>query len=305
MTDAQPPTPALDIDQEIANFLDVIARIRPVSPGIGLGGIEIWGGSRYLTGAAGGDHIIYVDFNNRYDLDRRIERARGKGRDEVAARLAENRSRIGILLADVSGHRLTDALVTAMLHQAFLTGVLYELDRYGEVTTRLFENLNTRFFNSTSIEKFMTVVYGEISESGTFRFISAGHPAPQVFSAEFDCLVTISRDRLVSVYPLGMFPSEDDVDASRQLGALRYKPRYTVNEVNLMSAGDVLLLATDGLRDHERGDDEPFVPQRLETVLRQVKGGSAREIHEAVLDAAAAFAPFTDDTSLIVIKRKA
>ncbi len=101
-----------------------------------------------------------------------------------------------------------------------------------------------------------------------------------------------------------MFPSEDDVDASRQRRALRYKPRYTVNEVNLMGPGDILLLETDGLRDHERSDGERFVPGHLEAVLRSVKGGSAREIHEAVLDAAAGFAPFEDDTSLVVIKRR-
>jgi serine phosphatase RsbU (regulator of sigma subunit) len=304
MTERIPTDTLLQIDQEIENFLDVLSRIRPVSPDIEIGGIEIHGGSRYLSGAAGGDHIIYVDFNSRYDLERRIERARGAGRDGVAARLAENRDRVGLLLADVAGHRLTDALVTAMLHQSFLTGVLYELDRYGEVTTRLFENLNTRFFNSTSIETYITMIYGEISTSGTFRFISAGHPAPQVFSSAFDRLVTISSDRLVSFYPLGMFPSEDDVDASRHLGALRYKPRYTVNEVNLMGAGDVLLLATDGLRDHERSDGDAFVPRHLEKVLRGTKGASARDIHRAVLATAADLAPFEDDASLIVIKRK-
>ena len=66
--------------------------------------------------------------------------ATAAGNDAVAAKLAEIRSRLGILVADVSGHKLTDALAAAMLHQAFLTGVLYELDRFGEVTTRLFEN---------------------------------------------------------------------------------------------------------------------------------------------------------------------
>ncbi len=294
----------LEIDQEIENFLDLISRIRPDIPGVELGGIEIYGGSRYISGAAGGDHIVYVDFNKYYDLERRIEGARSEGREEIANHLERNRDRIGVLLADVSGHRLTDALVTAMLHQSFLTGVLYELDQYGEVTTRLFENLNTRFYNSTSIEKFITMIYGEISSSGSFRFISAGHPAPQVFSAEFNCLVTISEGRLISFYPLGMFPSEDDVDASRQRRALRYKPRYTVNEVNLMGPGDILLLETDGLRDHACGDDETFVPDHLEKVLRSTKNGSAQEIQEAVLDAAADFAPLDDDTSLVVIKRR-
>ena len=112
--------------------------------------------------------------------------------------------------------------------------MLYELDRFGEVTTTIFENLNTRFYRSLSFEKYITLVYGEISGSGRFRFLSAGNPLPFVFSAEFDRFVSICPDRLVSFSPLGLFPSEDDVDVTRILTPIGYKPRYTVNEVNLL-----------------------------------------------------------------------
>ena len=47
-------------------------------------------------------------------------------------------------MLDVSGHRVTDAFMAAMLHQAFLLGAIYELDMFGQVTRRLFENLNTQ-----------------------------------------------------------------------------------------------------------------------------------------------------------------
>ena len=252
---------------EEENFVNVIGRIRPRSAGIRLGAIDIFGNSTFLNGSAGGDHIVYLDFDERYDLDQRARLALAQGHPAVADKLLENRDRVGILLADVSGHRLTDAVVAAMLHQAFLTGVLYELDLFGEVTTRLFENLNTRFFKSTSIEKYITMIYGEISSTGTFRFISAGHPKPLVFSHEYDRLVEIAEDRLLTFYPLGMFPSSADIDASRALGALRYKPEYTVNEVNLMSPGDILLLYSDGLSEHGRHGAD-YVPDGLERVLR-------------------------------------
>jgi serine phosphatase RsbU (regulator of sigma subunit) len=190
-----------------------------------------------------------------------------------------------------------------MLHQAFLTGVLYELDRHGEVTTSLFENLNTRFNRSLSVGKFVTLVYGEIDRTGKFRFLSAGSPDPEIFSAEYDRFVNISPERLLSFYPLGMFPSEDDPDASRHLGALRYKPSYTVNEVNLMGVGDILLLATDGLADHERPDGEPFSPAVLEEVLRSVKHSSAKDVYHAVIERALSFGPPSDDMTLVVVKR--
>ena len=73
-----------------------------------------------LTGVVGGDHIIYVDFKQRSDLDARIEHATDKGKFEVVDNLARCRATAGIGVIDVSGHRITDALLAAMLHQAFL-----------------------------------------------------------------------------------------------------------------------------------------------------------------------------------------
>ena len=58
---------------------------------------------------------------------------------------------------------MTDALLAAMLHQAFLVGALYELDMNGQITRHLFENLNTRFYQSSGAHKFMSLIYGEIS----------------------------------------------------------------------------------------------------------------------------------------------
>jgi serine phosphatase RsbU (regulator of sigma subunit) len=288
---------------ELENFIRNFEAISPNNPEVRVGEIEIYGRSVFPDRMAGGDHIIYLDFEDRYDLPRRIASARDLGHDGVAAKLAEISGRVGILVADVSGHRSTDALVAAMFHQAFLTGVLYELDLYGEVTPNLFEILNTRFYNSTSVEKFITFVYGEISAAGRFQFVSARSPDPLIFSAEFDRFVGIATDRLVSVYPLGMFPSESDVDQSRNLESFAYKPRYTVNEVNLMSPGDILLLLTDGIADHQTESGQAFIPDRLEDTLRSVKHLSAKEIFGAVMNAATSFSVPNDDMSLVVVKR--
>jgi len=294
--------PALCCD-EIENFVRIFKLIRPPHRGLRIGQIEVYGESTFLNGAAGGDHVVYLDFEHRYDLDQRIEEANANGQAEAAAKLADNRDRLGILVADVSGHKITDALAAAMLHQAFLTGVLYELDRFGEVTTTLFENLNTRFYRSLSFEKYITLVYGEISGAGKFRFLSAGSPPPLVFSAEYDRLVSICPDRLVSFSPLGLFPSEDDIDATRILRPIAYKPRYTVNEVNLLGDGDILILHTDGLDEHSRADGGVFVPVELEAVVRERKHLSAHEIYEAVREQALAFAPLQDDMTVVIIKK--
>jgi serine phosphatase RsbU (regulator of sigma subunit) len=290
------------LEQEMANFRAIMGHVRSLPTDVSVGTVDIHGASYPLNGELGGDHIILVDFARRYDLDRLIEKAEAAGDRGRADRLRDGFHRVGVLLADASGHSTTDALLTAMLHQAFLTGVLYELETNGEVTARLFEILNTRFHRSSSVTKYLTMIYGEISDSGTFRFISAGHPKPMIFSAEFDRFVNVDPTRMRSFFPVGMFPTETDIDEKLDSTPLAHKKKYTVNEVNLMAPGDILLLYTDGLNEH-LAEDQPFFPDRLEDTVRRVKRGSSREIAAAIRDDMVAFAPPQDDTSLVVIKR--
>ncbi|TFG36200.1 MAG: hypothetical protein E4H44_07070, partial [Candidatus Aminicenantes bacterium] len=57
---------------EIENFVEIVQRIRPPAQPTRHGTIEVYGQSTFLNGAAGGDHIVYLDFDERYDIDRRI-----------------------------------------------------------------------------------------------------------------------------------------------------------------------------------------------------------------------------------------
>lgn len=289
--------------EELENFEEIVARIVPSSGDIPhLEGIDVYGKTMPLNGILGGDHIIYLDFKKRHDLDARIERARKCGRQAVVEALMRCKTRAGIAVADVSGHRLTDAVLALMLHQSFLLGAIYELDLFGEITTRLFENINTRFFKSSSVSKFLTLIYGEIFEDGRFRFISAAHPNPVVFSRQYDRFVDMCPEMLITFPPIGTMPSYDDIDRRTMKPPLGFKEKYEVNEISLMGAGDILVLFTDGLSEHSRGGTAYF-PGRLENVLRRMKGQSAREIFEAIRDDLLAFGTPRDDITFVVIKR--
>ncbi len=291
-------------ENELKNFQEIARHIRPSSGEIPtLKGIDIYGEVIPLNGVVGGDHIIYVDFNKRYDLDSRIRAAEKSGRHNVVEKLKLNKRRAGILLADVSGHNITDALLAAMLHQAFLIGVLYELKQYGEVTLELFENLNTRFYNSSSLTRFITIIYGEIHDSGKFRFVNAGHPSPLVFSNKFNTLVEISFKRVVHVQPIGTLPSREDIDISRNFSRLGYKQKYSTEEINLMGAGDILLLYSDGFSEYNRDMKNFYICENLENTLRRVKEGSAKDIFFHLKEDLLGFANASDDISLVVIKR--
>lgn len=294
---------AEQLARELENFEEIARGIMPRPGSIpSLAGVEVYGETLPLNGIVGGDHLIYVDFKKRHDLDARIKLAEQAGHPEIAASLDRCRSTAGVALIDVSGHRATDAMLAAMFHQAFLLGVLYELDMSGHVTQRLFENLNQRFYRTSKVDKFITAVYGEISEDATFRFLLAGHPPPIVFSAANDRFMEVDREKCISFPPLGTFPSKSVVDWHRSKSVLGFKEPYEVNKWTLMGSGDILLLYTDGLQEHKRGD-EPYFPERLEHTIREAKHLSAKEIVHAVLNDVRTFASPADDLSLVVIKK--
>jgi serine phosphatase RsbU (regulator of sigma subunit) len=288
---------------ELKNFEEIARYIVPLPGEIpSLAGTDVYGGTMPLNGAIGGDHIIYVDFKKRYDLPARIRQAAAAGKTEIVANLERCRTKAGIAVLDVSGHHITDALVAAMLHQAFLTGALYELDISGQVTRRLFENLNSRFYQSSSRQKFVTMIYGEIAQDSTFRFLSAAHPPPVVFSNFHERFMEVSREFCTSFPPIGTLPSNDVIDRRMTDSSLGFKERYRLNEWTLMGVGDILLLYTDGLLDHARGN-EGYFPSHLERVVREVKHKPAKTIFETIKTSALDFATPSDDISIVVIKR--
>jgi serine phosphatase RsbU (regulator of sigma subunit) len=265
-----------------------------------LGGrLDVAWASTPLNGIIGGDHLLFVDFRKRFDLEARLEEAERLGRHEVAANLRRNQQRAGVLVADVAGHEATDGMIAAMLHHAFLVGANYELDMFGEITTNLFEHLKTRFYEATTITKYFTMIYGEFSEGGRFRFLSSGHPFPVIWSRRYGARVEISRDRFVSYTPMGMFPSSVGVDERRRYRN-DYREQYTVNEINLLGEGDVLLLYTDGLSEHGEGR---FFRERLDGCLERAEDGGARAVVDAIRDALPEYGPPEDDLTYVVLRR--
>jgi serine phosphatase RsbU (regulator of sigma subunit) len=293
-----------------------------------LKGIEIFGETLPQEGTIGGDHIIYINFNKRYDIDARIRRKEEKWQDEmkefsaeeqrnnpyilkkkqekdkIIKSLNENRERAGVLVADVKGHDRSGSFIAGMLHQSFLTGVLYELKNYGKVTTKLFEKINTRFYNSSSMDDFFTMIYGEIFESGKFLFVSAGHPDPLVFCNKTDHFREIPIDKIVRYPPIGIMPSQKDVDATTNKNVIGYKQAYLVNKIDLMGDGDLLLLYTDGLSELENSKGEAFFPDHLEKIFKDKKTLSAKEIGAAVKKEIYDFNKNPDDDITYVIIKK-
>ncbi len=319
--------------ESVKQFLQILKkRVKCINPSPGeipgLEKIDIYGESLPKNHTIGGDHIIYINFSNRYDLDARIHKIEedwkmdieGFSPEEIASnrfiqkkaeeknrtiqQLILNKTKAGVLVADVKGHDESAAFIAGMLHQSFLTGSLYELSMFGNITTHLFEIINTRFYNSSSIDDFLTMIYGEISEGGNFKFITAGHPKPVVFSNAYNRLVDIHPEFIATYPPIGMMPSEDDIDITQTHSNLGYKQGYKVHEINLMGRGDILLLYTDGLMDHSDPAGNMFFPRKLEEVLKKNKNLGSHQICGALRAELEAFnTEQEDDITYIVIKK--
>jgi serine phosphatase RsbU (regulator of sigma subunit) len=258
-------------------------------------------------GCVGGDHIIIVNFYH-YHIKDRIIHAREQGKDRLVDTLVKNLYKIGILIADVSGHMITDHVTVNYLDAAFRTGVAYELKHNGEITGELFEYLNTIFYNRLTPEylrskPFITLMYGEIASNGRFRYLSAGHPPPIIFSREFDRIMQLSDDDTKSSTPLGMLPSKYSAYIEQFGSISRTKEKYSANEINLLGKGDIMILYTDGLSEQNEGQLN-FVESRLEQVLREVKDENARTIYTAIKKELHKYYPPDDDLAMAVIKKK-
>ncbi len=264
-----------------------------------LEGIDIYGKTLPLHGIGGGDSIIWMDFKKRYDLRERIREAKS---EKVREKLKLNKRRGGILIADVAGHDITDAFIASQLHHAFLTGALYELDRFGEITTHLFENLNTRFYSTSTIggrNKYFTMLYGEISQEGVFRYISAAHQMPILFSGKDGQITNLNGDQMKASVPTGLMPSKRNIDARKNHSLLGLKEEYEINELRLENRGDMCVLFTDGLEDHF-GDS---FRETLSGILRDAKNLTSKGIYNRVNRTIDDYGKPKDDISYVIIKK--
>lgn len=222
-------------------------------------------------------------------------RAKSSERRRVADNLRELYTTAGVLLVDAQGHGIISAKIASTVHDTFHALMLSELDRHGETTPELFENINLRLAQSVTARNALglnaedhtreiaTMLYGEIRPNGHFRFVNFGSPPPLVFSAEFGRFAAMNTDHLVQFPALGLEIPEDHPDRNRYFSMdIRQKQIKSADlgEITLMSPGDILFLYSDGVYD---GGDEQARAE-LEAIFRDNKWRSAKDICNAVLD---------------------
>ena len=189
-------------------------------------------------------------------------------------------SKVGLVLADISGKGMSGALLMANL-QASLRGQ-YALAL--ESLPRLLRSVNHLFYKNTEVSHYATAFFSIYDDQQrSLLYVNCGHNAPILVRAGG------AVERLeATATVLGLFEEWD----------------CEVAELRLES-GDVLVIYTDGVSEASEGEDaEEYGENRLIARVRAHQNDSAAKILDAIVDEVQAFSKGyqADDMTLIVAR---
>ncbi len=212
-----------------------------------------------------------------FDLAARSESADVVGGDVFDA-LTLSASTLGLLLADASGHGLPAALEARDVVVGLRMGAAQHLKIDATI-----ERLNRILCSSTLSSRFVSLVYGELDDTGAFDYINAGHPAPLILTRHG------ARSLSESGRVLGVAPGS----------------AYRVARAEIPREG-LLLLYSDGVTECPSPDGDEFGVDRLAGIAQVLSDAPAAHIVSAIFDALSEHAwrdRLPDDASIFVVKR--
>jgi sigma-B regulation protein RsbU (phosphoserine phosphatase) len=182
--------------------------------------------------------------------------------------------RLGILLADASGHSVPAAFVSVMAKMAFhaFAGGI-------ESPAVVLKTMNQQLANLLETGRFISMFYG-VLDPGTRRLVYAlaGHPRPLWYNRQTNDVTGL--------------------DADGPLIGLLSVAAFEQRSVEL-SAGDTVLIYTDGVSECRNDQGEQFGQQRLEHLLEANVGRDVIALLETELARFRNGEPFHDDVTCI------
>jgi serine phosphatase RsbU (regulator of sigma subunit) len=193
-------------------------------------------------------------------------------------------TRLGVLIADVSGKG-----TSAALYMAELKGLVASLSRIYESPAKLLIEANTILGANMDSRSFVTMTYAIVDVGAqTMRYARAGHnPILQLQAST-------RRTRVLTPQGLGL-----GLDRGR-----RFEEILEEAEAPL-APGDIFLFFTDGLSEAMNGRSELFGERRLRDILEHSDTLTSEELKERILSEIRSFvgeAAQHDDMTLVVLK---
>jgi sigma-B regulation protein RsbU (phosphoserine phosphatase) len=190
-----------------------------------------------------------------------------------------------MMIADVSGHGVTAALISAMVKTSFENQV-----RLGGEPLTWAYGMNQDLCRSTLAEQFATAWLGRLDPATSrLRYVVAGHCSPL---------------RIVGGVKGGLQRSEVLRGKGFMLGLDEQLP-FQEHEADCLP-GDRLVLYTDGLVEVEREDRTMLEEAGLRKICAELPMDTEAAA-DAVIAQARAYnqpAPFVDDVTLVIVDRK-
>lgn len=193
------------------------------------------------------------------------------------------RSYWGLLIADVTGHGASAAVVMAITHtlmHSFTSSFHFPSTALKVTNEKLNEHLAPTFY--------VTMFYGVLNlETMRMRYSSAGHEPMFLYKAAEH---RIEHLKTAHGFPLKLLQTDD------------YDERETAIEPD-----DKLILFTDGLVEMRDKNGDLFSTARLEELVFKYHELPPQPFIEAILGEIGEFqdtSPFQDDVTLFVIQRK-
>jgi len=190
--------------------------------------------------------------------------------------------RLGIIVADVSGHGIDAALFMASARAFLLSGA--QDFKSPSLLARDVNRYVTR--DSAPTGRFMSMFFLEIDPAAkTLRWVRAGHEPAVVYSTVSASFRELGGDGIA----MGVVENAAYRDYMQQ----GWEP------------GSVVVIGTDGITETRNGSGELFGSERVRQIIRANASRSAADIQAAVIEAVQAFrgdAPQEDDVTLVVVK---
>jgi sigma-B regulation protein RsbU (phosphoserine phosphatase) len=192
--------------------------------------------------------------------------------------LAEGKT--GIVIADVAGNGIPAALLMTAFRTLLLTRA-----RGHPAPSELLETMNRAIPGFTRKRDFITAVFGILDpREHTLVYANAGHNLP----------LLVRASGIIESLPL-VGPGLNIVDS----------PAYQTGRISL-TAGDHLVMYTDGVVEVFDRDGMEFGRERLEETLRGTADLPASRIMDRIVSATVEFAganTSADDSTIVVVKR--
>ena len=192
-------------------------------------------------------------------------------------------NRLGIMVADVSGHGVGPSLIMASFRAMFRV-----LARNRSRVSKLFHLLSESIYPDLHDGRFITAIFVAICPSThELSFTNAAH-APALY---LERKTGIIHDLETTSLPIGVIP-----DMPIKPGTLRK-----------IQPGDLIVLATDGLIELRNRDNEMFGTERLKSIILENQELPAAELRDLIRSRIREFHPdphLPDDITLLLIERK-